>query len=343
MPLIDTLFDGPVDIIGDVHGELAALEALLAHLGYVSGEHPQGRRIVFVGDLCDRGPDSVGVVALAQTLVERQLAQCVLGNHELNVLRGDHKAGNRWIMDPAHAENTTDYTARTASPEQRETITAFFRTLPMALERSDLRVVHATWNDSAVDALRTTAEVNIDAFTRLEDVMKRSLEDTGMIEAGKLELAPHKHALHDAAYPMPNLTAVGRSEEQRQMLNPVRVLTSGPERATPRQFFATGKWRFCDRVKWWDEYTSPTPVVFGHYWRGLREDAGKPDLFEGVGAEGWGGPARTAYCVDFSVGVRYRERKQRPNGPFTTTRLAALRWPERTVTFDNGTTIASPG
>ena len=99
MELIQSLFDGPVDVVGDVHGEIDALRALIAHLGYDEhGDHPRGRRLVFVGDLCDRGPDSVAVIELVQSLVERGVAQCIAGNHELNVLRGDHKQGNRWIV-----------------------------------------------------------------------------------------------------------------------------------------------------------------------------------------------------------------------------------------------------
>jgi trehalose 6-phosphate phosphatase len=45
------LFSGPLDVIGDVHGEFEALTALLGHLGYAAdGGHPDGRRPVFVGD-----------------------------------------------------------------------------------------------------------------------------------------------------------------------------------------------------------------------------------------------------------------------------------------------------
>ncbi|WP_231867716.1 metallophosphoesterase [Snodgrassella sp. CFCC 13594] len=45
-----------LDIVGDVHGEWSALTHLLHHLGYDDlGRHPQGRKLVFVGDLCDRG------------------------------------------------------------------------------------------------------------------------------------------------------------------------------------------------------------------------------------------------------------------------------------------------
>ena len=40
-PLIQALFDGPIDIVGDIHGEIDALRDLLGQLGYdAAGEHP---------------------------------------------------------------------------------------------------------------------------------------------------------------------------------------------------------------------------------------------------------------------------------------------------------------
>lgn len=62
-PLVQPLFDGPLDIVGDIHGEIDALRSLIRHLGYDDdGTHPDCRRLVFVGDLTDRGPDSPAVV-----------------------------------------------------------------------------------------------------------------------------------------------------------------------------------------------------------------------------------------------------------------------------------------
>ena len=80
---------GPFDIIGDVHGCSAELEALLGKLGYVDGTHPEGRTAVFVGDLVDRGPDSPGVLRRVMGMVAAGSALCVPGNHE-------HKLG-RWL------------------------------------------------------------------------------------------------------------------------------------------------------------------------------------------------------------------------------------------------------
>ncbi|MFJ8464289.1 polynucleotide kinase-phosphatase [Streptomyces swartbergensis] len=77
-----THFTGPFDIIGDIHGCSAELEALLGKLGYIDGVHPEGRTAVFVGDLVDRGPDSPGVLRRVMAMVKSGNALCVPGNHE---------------------------------------------------------------------------------------------------------------------------------------------------------------------------------------------------------------------------------------------------------------------
>ncbi len=64
--------------IGDVHGCLDELEALLRKVR-VGPED----RVIFVGDLVAKGPDSAGVVARARALG----SLCVRGNHDEAVLR----------------------------------------------------------------------------------------------------------------------------------------------------------------------------------------------------------------------------------------------------------------
>ncbi|MDB5072803.1 MAG: metallophosphoesterase [Candidatus Eremiobacteraeota bacterium] len=86
---------GPFDVIGDVHGCHAELTALLDRLGYepvpldgrMVRRHPDGRRVVFVGDLVDRGPGIVETLRLAMDMVETGSALCVPGNHEMKLLR----------------------------------------------------------------------------------------------------------------------------------------------------------------------------------------------------------------------------------------------------------------
>jgi len=79
---------GPFDVIGDVHGCSSEMLSLLDKLGYdEDAVHPDGRRPVFVGDLVDRGPDSVGVLRKVLAWVESGRALFVPGNHDDKLLR----------------------------------------------------------------------------------------------------------------------------------------------------------------------------------------------------------------------------------------------------------------
>lgn len=72
-----------IDVIGDVHGCLDALRRLCGALGYDDDfHHLEGRTLAFVGDLIDRGPDSVGVLRVAVALHAEGRAVFALGNHD---------------------------------------------------------------------------------------------------------------------------------------------------------------------------------------------------------------------------------------------------------------------
>jgi protein phosphatase len=86
---------GPFDIVGDVHGCLEELLELMATLGYqVEREGatfavlpPDGRRLVFVGDLVDRGPATPEVLRLVMGMVGAEQAICVPGNHDMKLMK----------------------------------------------------------------------------------------------------------------------------------------------------------------------------------------------------------------------------------------------------------------
>eukprot|EP00611_Tribonema_gayanum_P014231 TRINITY_DN25554_c0_g1_i1.p1 TRINITY_DN25554_c0_g1~~TRINITY_DN25554_c0_g1_i1.p1 ORF type:complete len:190 (+),score=51.29 TRINITY_DN25554_c0_g1_i1:121-690(+) len=168
--LIRRLADGPLDVIGDVHGEIEALDALLHELGYDrDARHPDGRTLVFVGDLCDRGPDSIAVIARVQRWIAAGRAQCVLGNHELNLLRLDHKDGNGWFFagQPHLDDDNPRYRGcRAATGTEQADILAFLDTLPLVLERDDLIIVHACPDADALAAARSSDAVSALDFDR---------------------------------------------------------------------------------------------------------------------------------------------------------------------------------
>jgi hypothetical protein len=344
--LIDAAFDGPVDVVGDVHGEVAALEDLLRVLGYSGrGQHSGARRLIFIGDLCDRGPDSPAVIRRVHEMVLEGTAQCLLGNHELNVLRGARKEANGWFFEKDHDRGRGVHVESrpSASDDERSAIVRFFSTLPLALERPDLRLVHACWDDDRIDELRL-APAGASAVDLHSSYARRSEDRSialGRFDEVQALLARYGPSLRDPRARVPMLDALAEADVDYQMSNPVRVLTSGKEQRTDTPFFMSGKWRMVERTDWWQAYDAATPVIFGHYWRWPAPDAGDRfgayayDTFADRAANEWLGPANTAFCVDYCVGARFAERNGWPDEPFRT-RLAAVRWPERELIFDDG-------
>ncbi|MEO7887742.1 MAG: metallophosphoesterase [Polaromonas sp.] len=352
MSLIQTLPAGPLDIVGDIHGEYDALCDLLRNLGYDdSGLHPDGRTLVFVGDFCDRGPDSPAVLALAERLVRSGRAVAVLGNHEINLIREDAKDGSGWFFDARLEKDQPKYHPYKRPDEQaRSDIVGFLSTLPVALERPDLRVVHAAWVPEKIEAARALDRANVRRhYDSLEGEANRHARKSGLQHRMDDEAIEWGYGLEDPQKQPPFLHAHAEHDANKQMMNPLKVLTSGVERKGRTPFFSGGKWRFAERVAWWDEYSDAVPVVVGHYWRRVHEidrmtvGKGDADLFAGVSPYAWHGKLGNVFCVDFSVGGRWTERKDGKKVHGKNFRLAALRWPENTLQFDDGESVRCEG
>lgn len=333
------LFEGPIDIIGDIHGEISALENLLEHLGYADdGAHPEGRRLVFLGDLVDRGPDSPAVLRRTRGLVEAGSAQCILGNHEFNLLRKDEKNGNEWWMAP---DKPARHPAVTVDPDEKAGFEEFLLSLPLALERDDLRVVHACWHPDSIAAIRAAETANIvDLYHDYVERSQKRMRNQGFFKAVREEWQSVNPRIEDPGWAPVFMPAKAEMDSRLQMDNPVAVLTSGVEQPAAAPFWAGGKWRMVERVRWWDAYADAPAVVMGHYWRRFGQaqiylnDKYGPDLFEGVGPHHWMGQQKNVYCVDFSVGARAEQRAQGQDE--FACKLAALRVPEWEVMHDDG-------
>jgi len=340
------VFAGPIDIVGDIHGELEALEQLLAVLGYRGrGEHRAGRRLVFIGDLCDRGPDSPAVIRRVREMVEAGTAQCLLGNHEISLLRGTRKEANGWFFERDHDREAGlfETSAPAGSDSERESFLSFLRTLPLVLERDDLRLVHACWSDDRIAEVRAAAgdASAVELYREYSACVEGHARASGLAAEVDALLAHYAERLRDRQARVPMLEALAERDLAYQMSNPVRVLTSGVEQRAREPFFLAGKWRMVERAAWWESYDSTVPVFFGHYWRwptptaGSRYGSRATDPFGGRASNAWLGPRHSAFCLDFSVGARYAERLYWPDDAFVS-RLGAVRWPEREVWFENG-------
>jgi calcineurin-like phosphoesterase family protein len=273
------------DIIGDIHGHANALRRLLTKLGYAELHgvfRHDTRKIIFVGDFIDRGPQQEEVLRIARSMCEAETASAVLGNHEFNAIgwaTPDTSGGHLRRHSKDHNDQHAEFLSQLGEGSlAHDNAINWFRKLPVWLDLPGLRVVHACWHDRSRDALRPYLDGN------------NCLTDEGI------------RATHDR-----------RSEAYKA----AEILLKGPEQRLPvgMSFVDEGGTRREEvRLRWWDpnattfrkaaigvdnqldklpedkitteyQYRDSKPVLFGHYWI-----KGEPTIIN-----------PRAACLDFSV------------------------------------------
>lgn len=290
-----------IDIIPDIHGQLTKLEALLTKLGYrkeVGGgwSHPE-RKVLFLGDYIDRGPQIRETLHLVRGMVEAGNATALMGNHEFNAVAYHTNDDEGSPLRLHTAKNTHQHQATLDDFSGREAelgdFLEWFKGLPMFLELEGFRAVHACWSEKHVEFLE-----------------------------GK--------SLHDREFLIKATTSKGSPEYEA-----IETVLKGPEVILPngmQHIAPDGNGRSEMRVRWWgldgeekliaylamppgsltaqdiipkenlantpNHSAIEKPVFFGHYW--LPPEHPKAPLAPGI------------CCLDFSAGK---------DGP-----LVAYRW-----------------
>ena len=155
------------DLIGDIHGHADALVQILQLLGYQqqSGvyRHPD-RKVIFLGDFIDRGPQIKKVLQIVHAMVAAGAACAVMGNHELNALAyhtEDPQSPGEYLRrrTPTNQQQHRQ-TIEQLTPGELTFYLDWFRTLPMWLELDGIRAVHACWDEQAMQKVRHAASGN---------------------------------------------------------------------------------------------------------------------------------------------------------------------------------------
>lgn len=113
--------------VGDIQGCAPSLKALVKKL-------PAKSKMIFLGDLVNRGPDSLGTLRYLKQLQEEKRIECILGNHDLHLLAVD--AGIRKTKGLDTVQPILD------APDRNELI-HWLRHRPMALSNGKVLTVHA--------------------------------------------------------------------------------------------------------------------------------------------------------------------------------------------------------
>lgn len=278
------------DVIGDIHGHADELRQLLGLLGYEERNgafSATSRKAIFVGDFLDRGPKIRETLEIVRSMVSRDAAQAVIGNHEFNALCYHTPDGKGSFLRPHSQKNKNQHFETLEQlvedyPDEWQGHMQWFKGLPAFLELGGLRVVHAAWNNEAIRVVRG-----------------RTFHDPAFLAAAATRGTPEFAA--------------------------VDILLKGPEIELPEGELVPdkeGNQRRDMRVAWWQPAnrkgaasyldvsvpgavgipTSPLPgaiavrlpryaekeppAIFGHYW--FPADAPRP-------------LSRNAGCIDFSV------------------------------------------
>lgn len=152
------------DLIGDIHGCAHTLERLLYQLDYRKRDgvwrHPD-RKVIFLGDIVDRGPRIRESLELVYSMVQAGEAVCIMGNHEHNALTYCTPAPEGFADDYLRSHNPrhTRLIKETLeqfeqAPDEWQHYLQWFKTLPLYLETEQFRVVHAAWDEALIRTLQ---------------------------------------------------------------------------------------------------------------------------------------------------------------------------------------------
>jgi len=278
------------DLIGDIHGHADELVQLLELLGYEKAQgsyrHPN-RKVIFLGDFIDRGPQIRQVLEIARPMVEAGHALAVMGNHELNALAyhtedqdapGEHLR-RRIPKNEKQHKATLDQLA----PQELQFYLNWFRTLPMWLDLDGLRAVHACWDENAIapiahalkehrgltsDFLHHACKKGNALFTQVEIVLKGK---EAALPKGESFLDPDGHPRNEIRSRW-YLSPVGQTYRTYALQSDVIQCDLELDASVIAEAIPYPK--------------SAKPVFVGHYW--LRAD--RPELL-----------IDNVACLDFSV------------------------------------------
>lgn len=285
---INNWTDGPVDFIGDIHGHADELEQLLHKMGYEklnnSFVHPT-RKVIFVGDYIDRGPKIRKTLQIVKSMVDAGNAMALMGNHEYNAFcfhtpkkEGGYLREHSIKNILQHAETLRQFHNY---QDEYNAYISWFKKLPIFYEHSNYRIVHACWDNSNIEFLKSKLDngrLNEDQLiessipgTRMHDVIEQTLK-------GKEMTLP---------------SGMNFTDKDGNIRSEIRIKWwENPEEITLKNYSILSLPDLPDtrlegnQIKSASYYSPENKVVFfGHYW--LR---GEPQLFKS-----------NVCCLDYSV------------------------------------------
>lgn len=180
-----------IDVIGDIHGYADKLVGLLKQLGYVhNGQHfvpPSGHRALFIGDLIDRGSQQVATLETVFAMLDADVADAVMGNHEYNALAfatldpSDHTQYLR-SHNEIHIRQHEAFLAEVPfGSESHQYWLQRLYEIPLWIETDYACFVHACWDVDSMEVLKPL--LTDDNCLTLQGLIATSKEGTAPFDA----------------------------------------------------------------------------------------------------------------------------------------------------------------
>ena len=258
------------------------------------------------------------MLELVKLMVDSGSAHIVMGNHEFNAIGyaiEDPRSAGEYLRARSEKNFKQHKAFLTLTDSERAHYIEWFKTIPLWLDLSDLRVVHACWHAPSVEVV--VRELGSNRFNSVDQFVRASTKGDPLHDAIEVLLKG----------PEIDLTEYGQppfKDWAGHVRNEARVRWWDDSAATLRDFAEiSSSFKTADDLPYpvLPEtdlhadfpnfgYTDEVPVFYGHYWR------------EGTPKQNQDWTKRTA-CVDFSVA--------KPGG-----NLTAYRWSgEREIRVEN--------
>ena len=276
------------EFIGDIHGHADELEQLLVKLGYQKNEdiysHPS-RKVFFLGDFIDRGPQIKETLQIAKAMVDSGNAVAIMGNHEYNAIcfhlqdtEGGHFRKHSIKNILQHVETLKQFQN---NQHDYEMYIEWFMTLPLFFEDEHFRTVHACWDDQNIIVLKNyltdgkLSEENICISTMKNTELHRAVEET---LKGKEIKMPKGLSFNDKDGNVRNdIRIKWWDDPSKETFKTYSIISleNLPDLPINNEIIKNSNF-YKDKEK---------PVFFGHYWL-----SGNPSIIK-----------HNVCCLDFSV------------------------------------------
>lgn len=124
--------------------------------------HPHGRKVIFIGDYIDRGPEILMTLRIVRTMQENGNAIAIMGNHEFNFLcynfTNEDGKSFRDQKKKTRGESLTDQELG----DEKISFLNWMSDLPLFFENDVCRCVHAHWDKKSIALIRERGIAKLD-------------------------------------------------------------------------------------------------------------------------------------------------------------------------------------